>query len=58
MVLGSYWVSGGITYFEEGKTFFELSPADKLLGFLHLGIPKASLPEENAGQLQTKVRLG
>jgi nitroreductase len=54
--IGSYWGSGGITYFEKAKPFFELSPADKLLGFLHLGIPKASLPEGKRRPIADKVR--
>ena len=37
--LGCYWGSGGITYFEEAKSFFGLGPKDKLLGFLYLGHP-------------------
>jgi nitroreductase len=38
--LGCYLSTGGITYFEEAKSFFHLGPADRLIGFLHLGIPK------------------
>jgi nitroreductase len=38
--VGCYWGSGGITYFEEAKPFFNLGPKDKLLGFLYVGIPK------------------
>ncbi|HTE33858.1 MAG TPA: nitroreductase [Chryseolinea sp.] len=39
--IGCYLSTGGITYFEEAKSFFGLGKEDKLLGFLHLGIPKA-----------------
>lgn len=35
--LGSYWGSGGITYFEEAKPFFGLEKEDKFLGFFFLG---------------------
>ncbi len=33
---------GGITNFEEAKPFFEWGPDDKLCGFLHVGMPKAT----------------
>ena len=35
--LGAYWSTGGITYFEEAKPFFDLGEEDHLLGFFHLG---------------------
>ncbi len=35
--IGSYWGSGGITYYQEAKPFFNLGPDDKLLGFFYLG---------------------
>lgn len=35
--LGSYWTTGGITYFEEAKPYFDLGPDDKLLGFFYIG---------------------
>ena len=41
--VGCYISTGGITYFEEAKEFFGLGSEDRLLGFLHLGIP-ASWP--------------
>ena len=31
--IGGYWGTGGITYMEEAKSFFDLSKDDKLLGF-------------------------
>jgi nitroreductase len=43
--LGSYFSTGGITYFEDAKAFFNLEQEDKLMGFFHLGIPKRSYPE-------------
>lgn len=39
--IGCYLSTGGITYFEEAKLLFGLGPTDRLLGFFHLGIPKA-----------------
>ncbi len=38
--VGCYWGSGGITYVEEAKEFFNLSENDKFLGFLFVGMPK------------------
>ncbi len=35
--LGTYWSTGGITYLEESKPFFNLNKEDHLLGLFHLG---------------------
>lgn len=35
--LGSYWGTGGITYFEEAKEFFGLSGDDRFMGFFFIG---------------------
>lgn len=40
--LGAYWGSGGITYYEEAKEFFDLEKKDKLLGFFYIGNLKIS----------------
>ncbi len=37
MGLGAYWGTGGITYYEEAKSFFGLGEEDKLMGFFFLG---------------------
>jgi nitroreductase len=37
--VGCYLSTGGITFFEEAKPLFRLGPDDKLLGFLHVGMP-------------------
>lgn len=39
--VGCYLSTGGITYFDEAKTLFGLGADDKLIGFMHVGIPKA-----------------
>lgn len=39
--VGCYLSTGGITYFPEAKPFFRLGDEDKLLGFMHVGVPKA-----------------
>ena len=53
--LGSYWGSGGITYFEDAKSFFGLGAKDKLLGFLYLGIPKTMPPAGKRRPIEEKV---
>ena len=35
--LGAYWTTGGVTYNEPAKVFFDLGEQDKLLGFVYLG---------------------
>ena len=35
--IGAYLSTGGITFYEEAKPFFNLGPEDKLLGFFHIG---------------------
>lgn len=53
--VGVYWGSGGITYFEEAKAFFDLAPQDKLLGFFYVGEIAKPSPEGTRGQIQEKV---
>jgi nitroreductase len=38
--LGAYWSTGGLTYVEEAKSFFDLGSEDKLLGFIYLGVKR------------------
>lgn len=54
--IGCYLSSGGITYFEEAKEFFGLGKDDRLLGFLHIGIPKGEVPEGKRRPILEKVR--
>ena len=42
--VGSYLSTGGITYFEEAKSFFGLKEDDRLIGFFHLGVPAKTYP--------------
>ena len=53
--IGCYWGSGGITYEETAKGFFDLDPMDKLLGFLYIGIPK-NIPEGRREPIADKVK--
>jgi nitroreductase len=38
--LGGYLSTGGITYLEEAKQYFDLEPKDKLIGFFYIGYQK------------------
>lgn len=42
--VGCYLSTGGITYFEEARELFGLGHEDKLVGFLHVGVPRATPP--------------
>ncbi len=54
--VGCYLSTGGITDFEEAKSFFGLGPYDKLCGFLHVGMPKATLPDGRRRPISEKVK--
>jgi nitroreductase len=54
--LGGYWTTGGVTYYDSAKTFFNLDEQDKLLGFFYIGhiaVPAASAKRR---PLEEKVR--
>ncbi len=54
--IGCYLSTGGITNFEEAKSFFGLGPNDKLCGFLHVGIPKGNVPDGRRKPVSEKVK--
>lgn len=54
--VGCYLSTGGITNFEEAKSFFELGPEDKLCGFLHIGMPKGNVPDGRRRPVSEKVK--
>lgn len=55
--IGCYWSTGGVTFYEEAKSFFNLESNDKLLGFLFLGMPKNSpWPDGKREHIENKVR--
>jgi nitroreductase len=54
--VGCYLSTGGITNFEEAKSFFGLSPEDKLCGFLHIGIPKGNGSDGRRRPISEKVK--
>lgn len=53
--VGCYLSTGGVTYFPEAKTAFGLSPDDKIIGFLHVGIPKHKNQTSKRTPVDTKV---
>lgn len=43
--IGCYLSTGGVTYFDEAKSIFGVGAEDKLIGLLHVGIPKTTPPD-------------
>jgi nitroreductase len=41
--IGCYLSTGGVTYFEESKSAFGLMAEDRVIGFMHVGIPKPGI---------------
>jgi nitroreductase len=55
--LGGYLSTGGITYLEEAKPYFDLQPQDKLIGFFYIGVPATILnPLSKRSPVQEKVK--
>jgi len=57
--IGCYLSTGGITHFEEAKKLFDLEQDDRLLGFIHVGMPKevqASSKRKNVEEFTEWVR--
>ena len=54
--LGGYWTTGGATYMESAKSFFNLGEEDKLLGFFYIG--HVAVPSSSATRipLEEKAR--
>lgn len=55
--VGCYLSTGGITNFEEAKSFFGLGSEDKLCGFLHVGVPKGAIKDSMRKPLQERVTI-
>ena len=53
--VGCYLSTGGITNFEEAKTFFGLGADDKLCGFMQVGMPKGEPSESRRKPIADKV---
>lgn len=43
--IGCYLSTGGVTYFDEAKEIFGIGPDDRIIGFIHVGTPKANIPD-------------
>ena len=41
--VGCYWSTGGPTFWEEAKPYFNLNAQDRLMGFLFVGMPQPEL---------------
>jgi len=55
--LGGYLSTGGITYLEEAKPYFDLGPEDKLIGFFYIGYPAiAGIPLSKRTPVKEKVK--
>jgi nitroreductase len=53
---GGYWTTGGVTYYESAKPFFDLGTNDMLMGFFLAGVvaETPSAPVRKAIELKTK----
>jgi nitroreductase len=54
--IGCYLSTGGITNFQEAKSFFGLGEEDKLVGFIHMGIPNGSPATGKRKPIEGKVK--
>lgn len=54
--IGCYLSTGGITYFPEAKSYFGLGPADKLLGFMNIGMPRQWPPASKRKSVTEKYQ--
>lgn len=53
--VGCYWSTGGPTFWDEAKDFFGLTPEDKLLGFMYVGMPVDKEYHSTRGNWEKKV---
>lgn len=54
--VGCYLSTGGVTYFEEAMGAFGLSPDVKIIGFMHVGIPKHYDQKSKRSSIDEKVK--
>ncbi len=54
--VGCYFNTGGITFFEEAKPFFDLRPDDRLLGFFYVGTIKTPSLHSRRTAIELKSR--
>ena len=53
--VGCYLSTGGITYFDGAQEVFGFDKEDKLIGFIHIGIPKNQLSAGKRKSIDEKV---
>lgn len=53
--IGCYLSTGGITYFDEARELFGLAKEDKLIGFLHVGKIRGTIPAGRRRPASEKV---
>jgi nitroreductase len=53
--VGCYLSTGGITYFDEAKNAFGLNAEDRLIGFLHVGMPRHREHNSRRQPVQEKI---
>jgi nitroreductase len=54
--VGCYLSTGGVTYFTEAKNAFGLSDEDKIIGFLHVGVPRHNNQVSRRSPIEAKVK--
>ena len=54
--VGCYWTTGGVTFNEAAKPFFDLDAADKLMGFFYVGVIAVPSPAGKRGPVAEKVK--
>lgn len=53
--VGCYLSTGGVTFFEESNAAFGLSPEDRIIGFLNVGVPKNTNQVSRRNPVEEKV---
>lgn len=53
--LGGYWTTGGVTYMENARSFFDLSEQDRLMGFFYIG--HVAIPSTGATRVPMEERV-
>ena len=54
--LGGYWTTGGVTYVQEAKSFFNLNSEDILMGFFYLGYVAIPSPKGTRKPVSEKIQ--
>jgi nitroreductase len=54
--VGCYWTTGGVTFNEAAKPFFDLDAADKLMGFFYVGVIAVPSAPGKRGAIEEKVK--